>query len=274
MPLVQTHTFRVRHYECDAQGYLSAPSYLRYMQEAAFDASAAAGYGMAQYRASGYSWLIRESNVHYLQPVSYGDVVEVRTWVADFRRVRSRRAYEFRLAGNAAPVARAQTDWAFLESASGRPAAIPREMIAAFRPESGQEDAPPRVHLSLPATPAAAYSQQTCVGWCDLDPAGHVNNAVYLAWVEDAGVWALAQAGWPPARLAEEGRRAALQRSQIEYQLPALLGDELVLRTWVSDLGDEGGVRWCTIAREDDGAPVARARAEWRWQKVGSPPGT
>ena len=51
MPLVHTRNFRVRHYECDAYGHLNNANYLRYMQEAAFDASAAAGYGMLRYEA-------------------------------------------------------------------------------------------------------------------------------------------------------------------------------------------------------------------------------
>jgi hypothetical protein len=49
MPLTHTRPFRVRHYECDVHGRLRAASYLRYMQEAAFDASAAAGYDLAHY---------------------------------------------------------------------------------------------------------------------------------------------------------------------------------------------------------------------------------
>ena len=46
---VHTATFRVRHYECDAYGHLNNANYARYMQEAAFDASAAVGYGKDRY---------------------------------------------------------------------------------------------------------------------------------------------------------------------------------------------------------------------------------
>jgi acyl-CoA thioester hydrolase len=107
------------------------------MQEAAFDASAAAGYDVARYQAMGRSWLIRETDIHFLRPLRHGDIVEVKTWVADFQRVRSRRAYEFRQAGTGEPVAHAVTDWAFLESATGHPAAIPPELVTAFFPEGG-----------------------------------------------------------------------------------------------------------------------------------------
>ena len=42
MALTHERTFRVRHYECDSYGHVNHANYLRYMQEAAFDASAAA----------------------------------------------------------------------------------------------------------------------------------------------------------------------------------------------------------------------------------------
>ena len=95
------------------------------MQETAFDATAAAGYPVSRYEAMGRLWLVRESDVEHIRPLRYGDTVTVRTWVADFRRVRSRRAYEFRLANTGELVAQAQTDWVFLDSATGRPTAIP-----------------------------------------------------------------------------------------------------------------------------------------------------
>jgi acyl-CoA thioester hydrolase len=75
MPLTHVRTFRVRHYECDAYGHLNYANYLRYMQEAAFDATAAAGYDLARYEAMGRRWLVRETDIEYLRPLRYGDSV-------------------------------------------------------------------------------------------------------------------------------------------------------------------------------------------------------
>jgi len=69
MPLTHVRTFRVRHYECDAYGYVKDANYLNYMQEAAFDASATAGYDLARYQAMGRYWLVRETDVEYLHPL-------------------------------------------------------------------------------------------------------------------------------------------------------------------------------------------------------------
>ena len=40
-PVTHTRTFRIRHYECDRYGHVNNANYIRYMQEAAMDASAA-----------------------------------------------------------------------------------------------------------------------------------------------------------------------------------------------------------------------------------------
>jgi acyl-CoA thioester hydrolase len=257
MPLTHTRLFRVRHYECDVEGRLRAANYLRYMQEAAFDASAAAGYDLARYEEMGYFWLIRETEIEYRHPVHYGHQVEVKTWVADFRRVRSRRAYEFRLAGGGPLVAAAQTDWAFLEMATGRPAAIPEEMKAAFFPEGAPGRAEPRERFPAAATPPpGAFQQRRPVEWRDLDAAGHVNNAVYVDYVEQIGL------DWAQAQGSPRDTAAVTRSHRIGYRQPAVLGDELLLSTWAAEEHDGTLVRDTTVHRASDGSLVARARTE------------
>jgi acyl-CoA thioester hydrolase len=274
MPLSHTCTFRVRHYECDVEGKLRAASYLRYMQEAAFDASAAAGYDLARYESLGCFWLIRETEIEYLQPVSYGESLEVNTWVADFRRVRSRRAYEFRRANNGPLVAVAQTDWAFLDLATGRPVAIPEEMKAAFFPEGVPHTAEARGRFPTPSEPPdGAFQVRRPVEWRDLDAAGHVNNAVYVDYVEQCGLdWAAAQ-GWSLDRQAALGFAPVTHSHRIAYRQPALAGDDLILSTWVAEVQDRKLVRDTTIQRAREGRLVARARSVQAWvsQQTGTP---
>ena len=189
MALTHVRTFRVRHYECDVHGQVNNANYLRYMQEAAFDASAAAGYDMARYEALGCHWLVRETEVQYLHPLQYGDSVDVKTWVTDFRRVRSRRAYELRNSHSGELVAQGMTDWVYLDSEKLRPVPIPGEMKAAFFPDGPPAIVPPRSRFPCPAPVSQkVYYQRRRVEWRDLDPAQHVNNAVYLAYIEDCTV--------------------------------------------------------------------------------------
>jgi acyl-CoA thioester hydrolase len=113
-------------------------NYLRYMQEAAFNASAAVGYDVKRYDELGQYWLVRETEIEYFKPLMYGDEFAIKTWVADFRRVRSRRRYEFRAPGSADLIARGMTDWVYLDKATQRPVNVPPEMIRAFAPDGDE----------------------------------------------------------------------------------------------------------------------------------------
>lgn len=265
MPLTHERTFRVRHSECDIHGFVRDASYLRYMESAAFDASAAAGFDQPRYRALDRMWLIRETFIEFLGHLHMGDAVVVKTWVADFRRVRSRRGYAVRHAATGDVVAKAHTDWAFLDLATGRPAVIPTDLIAAFFPEGLPDQPEPRERFPAAQPPAhGAFTHRRHVEWRDLDTAGHVNNAAYLDYVEEAVRRQLAAAGWPAARLATEGLDIATRHHRIEYRQPALPEDELDVTTWVLNAGADLAQRHTTIKRVSDGELLAQAHTVWR----------
>src|SRR5438309_7342769 len=64
----------------------------------------------------------------------------------------------------------------------------------------------------------------------DIDEQNHVNNTVYLRWVQD-----VATAHWRAiaGREAQDTIGWIVLRHEIDYKAPAMLGDEIVLRTWV-----------------------------------------
>jgi len=266
MPLTHIRTFRIRHHECDTYGRVHAPVFMRYAQESAFDATAAAGYDHKRYEELDRLWLIRETDIEYLHPLRYGDAVQVKTWVVDFRRVRSVRAYEFRHVGSGELVARAFTDWVYLELSTGRPVAIAPELRAAFFPEGRLPPAAPRARFpAAPTQPLSAFRHSRRAEWRDVDGAGHVNNAVYLTYVEDCALQSLAALGWPVSRMAAEGLALTTQSHRIEYRLPALLDDELEVTAWFSDLPAATVVQHSVITRPEDGARIARARTVHAW---------
>lgn len=266
MPIVFERAFRIRHYECDAYGHVNHVNYVRYMQETAFDASAAVGYALTDYEAMGRYWLVHETDVVYLRPLRYGETVVVKTWVSDFRRVRSRRMYELRLAGSDEIVATAHTDWVYLDAATRRPATIPPEMIAAFLPAGENGTGQRREKFpDPPPPPAAVFTMPLRVNWRDIDSAGHVNNAMYLAYLEDCGIQILADRGWSMARMQAHGFGMFARQYRIEYRQEALLDDEIEVATWVSDVKRATAVRHYTITRKEDGVLLAKARALWVW---------
>ncbi len=265
MPAIHRQTFQVRYYECDPYGHLNNINYLRWMQEAAFGASAAVGYDFARYTDLGQLWLVRETDIEYLLPLAYGDEVEIKTWVLDFRRSHSRRRYEFTDTRTGQLAARATTDWVYIALKTLHPAAIPEAMLLAFFPE-GAPPAAAREHFpAVPPPPPGVFSMRSRVEWRDLDSMWHVNNAIYLAYVEEAGTRVCEAHGWPMQRMLAAGFGMVARQHQIEYRQPALLGDELEIATWYSDVQRATAYRHYTIRRAGDGVLLARARTRWVW---------
>jgi acyl-CoA thioester hydrolase len=94
----------------------------------------------------------------------------------------------------------------------------------------------------------------------DIDALGHVNNVVYLAWVQEVAI-----AHWnsltTPA-LREKWVWVAL-RHEIDYKAEALLGDTVIVRTWT---GVGRGVRYARhtrVLRERDGVLLAEALTQY-----------
>jgi acyl-CoA thioester hydrolase len=264
MPPVHTSAFRVRSYECDAYGHVNHANYLRYMQEAAFDASQAVGYGARRTSEIGYQWLAYETEIEYLHPVVYGDTLEIKTWVVDFRRVRSLRRYEFYVREKL--VAHGATDWVLIDLRQGMPAAIPPEIIAAYAPGEAVQPAPARPPFPpAPAPPPDVFTLRRRVTWEEIDAAGHVNNAVYLNYITDGGMQASRIYGWPVNRLRAEGIGIVARQHQIEYKAAAALDDELEIITWLSDMKRATGVRHYKILRLSDQKLLARVRSLCVW---------
>jgi acyl-CoA thioester hydrolase len=94
----------------------------------------------------------------------------------------------------------------------------------------------------------------------DIDELGHVNNVVYLRWVQDVAIahWSSAAT---PAQQAEVAWVAV--RHEIDYKHPALPGDGIVARTWVGTADSHRFERHTEIVRAADGKLLARARTVW-----------
>ena len=110
----------------------------------------------------------------------------------------------------------------------------------------------------------------TPVSASDIDEQNHVNNTVYLRWVQE-----VATAHWKS--LASTEAQAAIGwvvlRHEIDYKMPASLGDEVILRTWVGEASRLKFERFTEILRKTDPPPdgfavannqvLARARTVW-----------
>ena len=94
----------------------------------------------------------------------------------------------------------------------------------------------------------------------DIDVLGHVNNVVYVRWIQDAAV-----AHWQSAAAPrdQEALRWVVIRHEIDYKRPAFMGDEIVARTWVGTAKRLAFDRHTELFRADGMKLLARARTVW-----------
>jgi acyl-CoA thioester hydrolase len=94
----------------------------------------------------------------------------------------------------------------------------------------------------------------------DIDEQDHVNNMVYLRWVQEIAIahWrAVASPG------AQSGIAWVVLRHEIDYKKPAFLADKIGLRTWVGKATRLTFERFTEISRKGDGQLLAAARTLW-----------
>jgi acyl-CoA thioester hydrolase len=94
----------------------------------------------------------------------------------------------------------------------------------------------------------------------DIDEQNHVNNTVYLRWVQE-----VATAHWQAIASGEahEGIGWVVLRHEIDYKAPACLGDDVVLRTWVGKATRLTFERFTEILRRNDSQLLSKARTLW-----------
>jgi len=264
VPLVYTASVAVRHHELDAWGRVYPAAHLRTVAEVAVEASAAAGFGPAWYDALGAHWIVRRTRARFLHPVGRDAVCTVRTWVADFRRVRSRRCYEVYVGDRL--VVDAESDWVLIDVASGRPRRIPAEVERTFDAPSGAATAP-REDWDEAVPPVTPRRIAAAVRFTDLDSLAHVNNAAYLDVFSEAALAPLAQAGWSLERFRAGGIVPSVVSTDIEYLDAVVWGEALEVTTWMVP-APHGMELLQHLGAPRTDAPRVRARTRWEWHAI------
>jgi acyl-CoA thioester hydrolase len=113
--------------DLDRNGHVNNVVYIQWMQDAAIAHARDSGCTKAS-QAVGATWVVRTHQIEYLSPLFAGDKVTMLTWPANFQRVRSVRKYKFVRTRDGAVIARAETDWVFVNAKTGRPQSIPDEV--------------------------------------------------------------------------------------------------------------------------------------------------
>ncbi len=109
--------------------------------------------------------------------------------------------------------------------------------------------------------PPHAFRQRVVASEADIDELGHVNNAVWVRWIQDVAV-----AHWYSLATAQEHEAAywVVTRHEIDYRAALLPGEAAIGATWVPD--PPRGARFdrrVAFVREGDGKLLIDARTTW-----------
>lgn len=131
---IYSHEFIVCADAIDGSVRVNNVSYIQWMQDMAFRHFRAIGV-MDAMNATGGTWVVRSHKVEYLHPALAGDRARAATWVAGLGR--GHRRYRFTRVSDGKLLAKGETEWVYVDSASGRPSSIPASIRQAFTPSLG-----------------------------------------------------------------------------------------------------------------------------------------
>ena len=111
----------------------------------------------------------------------------------------------------------------------------------------------------MPISPT--YSKTITIPSSAIDENGHVNNVVYVQWMQDIAVEHYASIGGIEA----QGPDATwvIRQHSVEYLLPAFEGEEVEIRTWVEDIRKVRSLRKYEFVRKGDGKTLVKGETDW-----------
>ena len=104
------------------------------------------------------------------------------------------------------------------------------------------------------------FELEIIVGKEDIDNLGHVNNVVYVRWVQD-----VAAAHWQKVASSELLQKFAwvVLRHEIDYKNSAFLNDTAIGSTWVGQANGARFERFVKLVRKADNKVLAEAKTMW-----------
>ncbi|MEP6749356.1 MAG: thioesterase family protein [Bacteroidota bacterium] len=116
------------------------------------------------------------------------------------------------------------------------------------------------ITISMDMPSSKVFDYYIAVTPADIDELGHVNNIVYLRWVQEA-----ASAHWTQLSNDAINDKYAwvVMRHEIDYLQPALPGDELIVKTWVGKNEGAKSERHTQLYNAAGGRKLAEAITTW-----------
>jgi acyl-CoA thioester hydrolase len=97
---------------------------------------------------------------------------------------------------------------------------------------------------------------------------GHVNNAVYLNWVEQVAIDHVEALGFGRDWTTAQGGAWVVREHHVTYHRPVEYGDAVLVTTLPQEIGGVRGLRRTEIRRESDAALTTEVLTQWIWVRA------
>jgi len=114
----------------------------------------------------------------------------------------------------------------------------------------------------MPIDDQGAYRREFPVTEAMIDGNRHVNNVVYVQWMQDVAI-AHSEACGGHAAMEAAGGTWVARSHHIEYLKAAYLGDVIVACTWIAETTKVRSMRRYEFRRAADDVLLARGETEW-----------
>ena len=178
------YIFKVRTYECDAEGLATMPSICNYLQEAASIHAGELGFSKSDFDHSGenISWVLTRLIVNMEAYPKWGEEVMVETFPRGGRKIAAWRDFEIKDAGGTV-LGVASSEWMIIDLSARKAVAVPQTVLSCIDDSAVPVlGANPFSKLRFPnECPTPAFSSRAQKSHIDLN--GHVNNVRYIEWM-------------------------------------------------------------------------------------------
>ncbi len=109
------------------------------------------------------------------------------------------------------------------------------------------------------------FTTKLRVRYHEMDALGHVNNAVYQHYLEQAAIEHSEHLGFNHQKYQELGGVFVMRRVEIDYLRPAVAGDTLEVTTWLQQLRGPRAIRCYEIRKQGEDQLLVTAEVLWVW---------
>ena len=178
----------IRYGNVDRSDRLTLWSIFNYFQEASISHAADLGVGRDIFKSTGKAWILSRLSLAIERRPKHGESIQICTWPRKWEKLFALRDYEIRDEGDRA-IVYGRAGWLILDIEKRKPLRV-ENFLGSLPSNDGINAFPPSEAILCPPgleqKDNLSRKMERTALYSDIDYYGHVNNARYIQWIQDA----------------------------------------------------------------------------------------